>query len=77
MGYALYRPGCQIIESHECPFLSQAPAQQCARRSTATTSTSISSGATSAAFANGKKPGSVNALKRITIALDVTIDDLI
>ena len=26
---------------------------------------------------NGKKPGSVNALKRIAFALDVTIDDLI
>ena len=26
---------------------------------------------------NGKKPGSVNAMKRIAIALDVTIDDLI
>ena len=26
---------------------------------------------------NGKKPGSVNAMKRIAMALDVTIDDLI
>ena len=26
---------------------------------------------------SGKKPGSINALKRIAIALDVTIDDLI
>ena len=26
---------------------------------------------------NGKKPGSINAMKRIAIALDVTIDDLI
>ncbi|MCY4373281.1 MAG: helix-turn-helix transcriptional regulator [Spirochaetaceae bacterium] len=26
---------------------------------------------------NGKKPGSINAMKRISIALDVTIDDLI
>ena len=26
---------------------------------------------------NGKKPGSVNAMKRIAISLDVTIDDLI
>ena len=26
---------------------------------------------------NAKKPGSVNAMKRIAIALDVTIDDLI
>ena len=26
---------------------------------------------------NGKKPGSVNAMKRIATALDVTIDDLI
>ena len=26
---------------------------------------------------NGKKPGSISAMKRIAIALDVTIDDLI